>query len=404
VTAPSGVVARARVACIQHGDYRAGLALLESGRAEPYFGMRESVRALDGLLAPHEGLVISLDAPTYAEQRGNTRLVGMRFPSRYLNPFGLLWDVHARPVLSELRRFAPTHVLLRSGTALGLRVAAFCREQGIPTLVVLANAVWAPDLSTRRSNQKLMQLLRDPTFTRVYNYKPTACLSMQDYGLDADKCFAYEFGGERQPEALAPKTLDDGADCHLVFAARMVEAKGPLDVIAAVARLRERGVPARATLFGEGELLDKVRARAATLPPGVIATPGQVGNDALFAAFRAATFACVPTHPSFVEGMPMALTEALASRTPVLASDCAVFARSFRDGEGVRLFRARDAEHLAQVTAESFADPARYAALSATTAAAFARVAARRSFEEVIAEWAVEISGRCAPPLRRCSA
>lgn len=382
---------RARIACIQHGDYRAGLKLIAEGKPEPYFGMRESVSALEELFAPHEALVISLDAPAYHERQGNKLLVGHPFPNWYRYLPGLRWEMYAWPVLRELERFRPTHVLLRCGTVLGARVASFCAENRIPTLVVLANAVWAHG-RLADTNRKLMQLFNDPTFTRVYNYKPTACLSMVDYGLSQDKAYPYEFGGERLPSEHAPKELIKRDDCHIVFAARMIEAKGPFDVVEAVRILRERGVPARATLFGTGDVLELVRARAAQLPEGAITLPGVVDNDTLFRTYRSAAFACVPTHPTFVEGMPMSLTEALASRTPVIASDCDVFKRSFVDGEGVRLFEAQNPTRLADVVAEVFASPDTYAELSRTTEAAFTRVYANRSFSEVIAAWAEEIA------------
>jgi glycosyltransferase involved in cell wall biosynthesis len=83
----------------------------------------------------------------------------------------------------------------------------------------------------------------------------------------------------------------------------------------------------------------------------------------------------------------MSLTEALASRTPVMASDCPVFQRSFQDGEGVRLFKAQDPDDLANVVCDVFNHPERYAALSESTSAAFERVSARRSFSELLRDW-----------------
>ena len=91
--------------------------------------------------------------------------------------------------------------------------------------------------------------------------------------------------------------VSDGLSCSrssdprkIVFAARMIESKGPFDVVDAVRTLRQRGIVARATMFGDGPALQAVRARAVGLPPDAIATPGWVGNDTLFDAFRGATF------------------------------------------------------------------------------------------------------------------
>jgi glycosyltransferase involved in cell wall biosynthesis len=381
-----------RIACIQHGDYRTALAVLEHERPEPYFGMRESVRSLKRLFAGRDALVISLDAKgPYVDQDERQRLVGLPIPRWCQRVPVLRWAVHSQLIMREIRRFRPTHLLLRTGGKLGLTIAQHCARERIPTLVVLANAVWAPNLHGAMIGRKFMKQLADPTFGRIYNYKPTACMSMVDYGLDPARCLPYEFGGERRPEAMPAKHKPAREDCHIVFAARMTESKGPLDIVDAVAKLRASGIPARATLFGEGEDLDKVRARAMSLPSGAVATPGWVDNGTLFETFCAADFVCVPTHPTFVEGMPMSLTEALASRTPVIASDCNVFARSFLDGEGVRLFKAQSATHLANVVREVWEDPAQYARLSEGTAAAFERVSAHRSFSEVLMDWELAI-------------
>ena len=60
-------------------------------------------------------------------------------------------------------------------------------------------------------------------------------------------------------------------------------------------------------------------------------------------ALAAATLVCVPSRHEFPEGFPQTLTEALAARTPVVASDHPVFTRVLRDGEGVRYFPAGNA-------------------------------------------------------------
>jgi glycosyltransferase involved in cell wall biosynthesis len=387
-----------RIACIQHGDFRSARALMNSSSDEPYFGMRESVRALENLLSPHDSLIISIDSQPYRDHCGSMEMVGLPMSKHVARVPRLCWKLWARQILREVERFRPTHLLLRVGGDIALNISRWCVQHRVPTLVVLANAVWGENRRMRRTNRQLMATLCHPVFSKVYNYKPTACMSMRDQGLLPEKIFAYEFGGERHPDKLAPKTHADQTDCRLVFAARMVKAKGPLDVIHAIRHLLEMGIPARATMFGTGEVLAEAKQLAASLPTGVVEFPGWVDNDVLFDSLRRASFACVPTHPSFMEGMPMSLTEALASRTPVIASDCEVFARSFRDGEGVRLFRAEDSKHLAQVVAEVYRHPAQYDALSESTEAAFRRVSAGKSFEEVLEQWSCELTNRVGVP------
>lgn len=377
-----------RIAVVQHGDYRSALSILDDDRPEPYFGMRESVQALERLFQHGRALVISLDAAeSYRERHGQKTLIGLPMPSWCKRIPRLRSSVYARLILREVRRFAPTQVLLRTGGTPALTVANYCQQAGVPLLVVLANALWTEHRRSRRVNEELMRLLSQPFVDRVYNYKPTACMSMVDYGLSPEKATAYQFGGERKPEDYPVKRRPADADCHIVFAARMVKEKGPLDLVEAVLLLQEQGVPARATLFGDGPELSRVRARAQAARSGSIVTPGWVDNATLFQSFLKADLVCVPTRPEFVEGMPMSLTEALASRTPVIASDCPVFKRTFTDGQGVKFFKAGDPAELANVVNEVWTGGARYMELSEGTRRAFDTVSVSRTFSDVLLDW-----------------
>ncbi len=199
---------RLRIASVQHGDYLKALSLMKSGQQEPYFGMYQSVAAFEAVLSRHDSLIVSLDAPQYEVRREFQKLVGHPFPKAYQKLVGLRWELYARPILRHLERFNPTHVMLRCSTPLGLRVAIWCKQRRIPTIAIFANAVGGAELSSRVNAQWLMNVLRDPIFARVYNYKPTACRSMEDYGLDPAKIFAWEYDGERMPSALPPKRLE----------------------------------------------------------------------------------------------------------------------------------------------------------------------------------------------------
>ena len=392
----SGVRMAPRIACVQNGDFKSARERMDAGLSEPYFGMRESVRALARLFASRTSLVISLDAGAYRIEQDQLTLLSVGSPHAWMRIGRLREQVRARAIIAELEAFRPTHVLLRTGGQLGLRIAQWCAKKRVPTLVLLANAVYGDNSYNTRVNRSLMQLLNDPTFVRVGNYKPTAVASMLDYGLLPDKAVSFAFDGERQPSALLPKQLIDRGSPHIVFAARMVLEKGPLELVEAVRLLRARGIRARATLFGEGPDLEAVRARARQLPDGAIETPGMVDNATLFEALRGATFACVPSRSTFVEGMPMALTEALAARTPVITSNCPVFARSFVDGEGVRIFQEQDPRSLASVIVDALADENKYARLSETTQDAFSRVSAKHSFSELLDGWGREIDDTAA--------
>jgi len=86
-------------------------------------------------------------------------------------------------------------------------------------------------------------------------------------------------------------------------------------------------------------------------------------------------------------GMPLSLTEALASRTPVVISDHPVFKRAFTDREGVRFFTAKDSACLARVLSEVLSDPDTYQRLSELTIDTFRRMECRTLFGDLVERW-----------------
>jgi glycosyltransferase involved in cell wall biosynthesis len=78
----------------------------------------------------------------------------------------------------------------------------------------------------------------------------------------------------------------------------------------------------------------------------------------------------VPSHYDYAEGLPNAIFEALASRTPLLISDHPAFANRLQSGENCLIFRAADASSLADRVATLLTDAGLFARLSARSAAA----------------------------------
>ncbi|WP_168209124.1 glycosyltransferase [Agromyces intestinalis] len=103
----------------------------------------------------------------------------------------------------------------------------------------------------------------------------------------------------------------DGVD--VVLAGRLVPQKRPLLAVAAVRRLRERGVEARLISFGGGPMLEEVRAAARDVDVPFVAH-GWVEN--WFAAFEPNSVVLLP---SLREGFGNVLVEAAAVGVPSVA-------------------------------------------------------------------------------------
>lgn len=115
------------------------------------------------------------------------------------------------------------------------------------------------------------------------------------------------------------------------YVGRLVGNKGPFDALDAVAVARAAGHDVHLDVYGDGPLSAEVRRRAASAPlEGHVTVHGPV--DDVDQRLRAAD---VLLRPSYSEGLPLAVLEAMACGAVVVSSDVAGNAElvGARDGE-----------------------------------------------------------------------
>ncbi|MFG6516328.1 glycosyltransferase [Sulfitobacter sp. 1A13496] len=146
----------------------------------------------------------------------------------------------------------------------------------------------------------------------------------------------------------APAPLPDGPR-RLVSIGRFVEQKGQLALIDAMARLRESHPDLHLTLIGDGPLHGAIEAKIARhgLQERVTLT-GWV-DEARVTAELGTAHALVM--PSFAEGLPMVVMEAMAAARPVIATYIAGTPELVQPGETGWLVPAGDAAALAEAMA-----------------------------------------------------
>lgn len=377
-----------RIAVVEHGDYAAAVKLINRGETEPYFGMGYTIRVLEALFDGHPHLVISLDAPPYREGLGKGKFVGLPF-RRLPRPLpgtlaAMLW---ARKIIREMRRFQPTHLLLRTGGVLGWQILRYCVANRISTLVILASTFDDPRARNRYVNRRFAQLLNHACVSLVGNHRRPATDSMVRFGVGRRKVVAWDWPTARHPRDWPGKRLLPGAPRQILYVGSVSEAKGVSDLIDAIGILSGRGCEVRLTVVGAGPDLDRMRVRARNLEGGAIRFLGQVDNETVFRLMRESTLVCVPSRHAFSEGLPMSLTEALASRTPVVASDHPVLREAFRDGVGLRFFQAGDPPSLAKAVEDVLGSEEGYEELSRSTAEAYAGAECSATFGELVERW-----------------
>jgi len=377
-----------RIVSIQHGDYAEALRIIGAGSPEPYFGMAHTLEVLGGLFEKSPHLVISLNAPHYREKQGAGEFLGLpcpKLPGVFPRSIAAAW--WGRQIVAEIERFSPTHVLLRSGGVIARHVLQYATGHHLSTLVVFANRFDPSGIRERHLTNLIVRMLNLPQVKFVGNHKQPATDSMIECGVDAAKAIAWDWPNARHPGDWPVKTREAFPENRIVYVGSMSHAKGVGDLLDAIEILHRSGRAVRLVAIGDGPDLPELRARAARLPEGSVEFTGRISNEQAFNQMLMSSVVCVPSRHEFSEGMPLTLTEALASRTPVIMSDHPVLMRAFVDGEGVRIFKAKNPTSLADTLWDVLSKPGEYNRMSRQTLEAFRRVECPTSFGDLVQKW-----------------
>jgi glycosyltransferase involved in cell wall biosynthesis len=170
-------------------------------------------------------------------------------------------------------------------------------------------------------------------------------------------------GCEKRATLGVEDPSSSSAPVRLLFVGRCVEQKGLPVLLDALGRLRAtRGLPpVQLDVVGDGPRRQAWQAQAGRLGlADQVQFHGWAARPALPAWYRRAHLF---VFPSFEEGMPNALLEALASGLPLLATDIYGNRALVRPGENGLLVPPGDAAAFAQALATLLADPAGRAAM-----------------------------------------
>ncbi len=177
---------------------------------------------------------------------------------------------------------------------------------------------------------------------RLCDYAHWGKISIAPLGVDTDK---FRPGPRRTP----------GDPVNILCVGRLNAAKGLHVLITAIARLAPRFPEVSLTLVGDGE----ERASLETLIDSLglqqrVRFAGVVNQDHILPWYRQADIFCLP---SFAEGVPVVLMEAMATGLPCVTSRITGIPELIDDGEDGLLVTAADAEALADALAQLIASP-----------------------------------------------
>jgi glycosyltransferase involved in cell wall biosynthesis len=157
------------------------------------------------------------------------------------------------------------------------------------------------------------------------------------------------------PEVYAPPPpRDDDGTLRVVCVGRLVPDKGQSLLVDAIGLLRARGVDARLELVGDGPDRAHLDAHVRELGLGdAVVLAGAVGQDTIRDHYAAADVFCLP---SFAEGVPVVLMEAMAMGMPVVTTRIAGIGELVEDGISGVLVRPGRADLLADAL-QGLTDP-----------------------------------------------
>lgn len=129
---------------------------------------------------------------------------------------------------------------------------------------------------------------------------------------------------------------------RLVCVGRLCEQKGQLLLMAAAAELKRQHIPFQLVLAGDGEMRPQVEALIAQHGlQAEVSITGWISGDRVRQELLEARAMILP---SFAEGLPVVIMEAMAMQRPVLSTYVAGIPELVRDGETGWLFPAGDVE------------------------------------------------------------
>ena len=276
-----------------------------------------------------------------------------------LNPFGALLALLR--IARVYRREQPDlihHVALKP-ILLGGLAARFAGCRRVVNAVVGGGyAFTAPHPVVRMIRPLLtlgLRLVLNPPGSRVVFENGDDLASFAKDRLVRMKYAVLIRGAGVDPLRFPPRRETHGLPI-VVLVARLLWDKGIAEFVAAARALRQRGVQARLVIIGEVDPDNRASIDVATLnawrSEGVVELWGFRSD--IPEVLATADVACLP---SYREGLPKSLLEAMAAELPCVTTDVPGCREVVRDGDNGLLVPARDALALAEALERLLRDP-----------------------------------------------
>ena len=294
-------------------------------------------------------------------------------------PYHLIYLAEACQVLQWLRAAGSTHLHAHFGTN-PAEVAMLVNALGGPTY---SFTVHGPEEFDKPQFIGLSEKIRRSAFVAAISSYGRSQLFRWVEREQWHKVKVVHCGLERGFHAIAAS--DPPAVPRLVCVGRLCEQKGQLLLIEAAHRVLQAGEKLELVLAGDGEMRNEIeRLVAAYGMQQQVRITGWISSAQVRVELLGARAMVLP---SFAEGLPVVIMEAMALRRPVITTFVAGIPELVRHGESGWLFPAGDVEELVLAIKLCLNAPAE--TLSRMASAAHARVLERHDIDIEAAKLAV---------------
>ncbi|NMM39125.1 MAG: glycosyltransferase family 4 protein [Glaciimonas sp.] len=355
---------------------------------------RIAVRGWDGELVDDEDLR-ERDRTRYVLQNGMASLLAasMRMlaasPLRFLHalrlalkmgwradrpwPFHLIYLAEACRIVPWLREFGAFHLHAHFGTN-SAEVAMLTTALGGPPY---SFTVHGPEEFDKPEFLGIKEKVSRAAFVVAISSFGRSQLFRWARYVDWPKVHVVHCGLEPVFHAVPAVPVVPTAAPRVVCVGRLCEQKGQLLLVNAVSQLLRKGIEIELVLAGDGEMRAELEALITQRRlQGRVRITGWISSDQVRAEILAARALVLP---SFAEGLPVVIMEAMALRRPVLTTYVAGIPELVHPGENGWLFPAGDVDALAAALEEFLLTPV--AILESMGEAGYQRVLERHSVD-----------------------
>ena len=274
------------------------------------------------------------------------RLAGLDFGRLFLN---LMYFTEALMVGQWMRRNGQTH--------LHVHLASQAASVGLFTQKVFSVGysltVHGPDEFYDTEGKYLTRKIAAADFIVCISSFTRSQLMNLSPSTEWRKFIVARLGVDATLFSPLPRKLPDGT-FEILCVGRLTPAKGQHLLIDAVDRLLQQGRRVRLRLVGNGPDDSSLRACAGRLAsPESVVFEGAVNQDRIRGIYATADVFCLP---SFAEGLPVVLMEAMAMEIPCVSTNIAGIPELVRDGIDGLLVPASDLDALVDALARLMDD------------------------------------------------